>query len=324
MFLENLPYDIIYELYCYVGRSGMQTLSLVSKKTRQIAIPLLFQKVLFKLRPDFPHRPPFQVRCEIHENRLICHAIRRIRTVVYVEGGLDLPQYFWKTVSACPNLESLDLEDVYNGPSSLKTFLSTHNDAKLNSLRCLWIPDPDWIGIVLCCPDLVELKVKRLRNKDQYHDCSSLFQALAQLPNLRIFYWWAPLSATAVGDISSYSPHLEELGIVGPFTQDTFSDAIPCLKAFKNLTYLAIPHPVDWNMEDWLPDSSDDDAYPFWLHASIQRLIWQVLSLIENELLVPDGPPLRELRITTNAGYEQYLPGNDGHLVKVLRPLSPA
>lgn len=165
--------------------------------------------------------------------------------------ALELPNHFWQTVLATPNLESLDLRQAQVRPN--------YTDIKLNNLRDLWIPNPDWIGLVEQCPSLFDLRVESPRHLVQYRDYSLFFQVLAKLPSLRTFYWLLPSSATTVREIYNYSPRLEELGVLGVFTHDKFSDAIPCFKSFKNLTCPAMPPLGGWNMGGWLSDSSDDD-----------------------------------------------------------------
>ncbi|CCA75772.1 hypothetical protein PIIN_09762 [Serendipita indica DSM 11827] len=158
--------------------------------------------------------------------------------------ALELPNHFWQTVLASPNLESLDLRQAQVRPN--------YTDIKLNNLRDLWIANPDWIGLVEQCPSLFDLRVESPRHLVQYRDYSFFFQVWQS-------YRASVHSTGCYHQIYNYSPRLEELGVLGVFTHDKFSDAIPCFKSFKNLTCPAMPPLGGWNMGGWLSDSSDDD-----------------------------------------------------------------
>ena len=250
---EELPYDVVYELVRCADHSTRRTLSLLNKKTRRIAIPLLFRNIRF-ICPDRIYGIH-----DVIENKSVCEATRYVavstdaelvgnftdatgnscRRLSVVSMSLSyeaLPAYLWTTIFSCSYLECLDIRHSWTNSTSLIEFLSRSEGISLCSLRRLWIPAPDWAGIVKLCPNVEEFRITRLKSKIQPNKSDALMETVSMLlPKLRTLYWPEPSAAAVRGtymsivlylliiyvDIHKYFPAIEELSIVGAFLRDT-------------------------------------------------------------------------------------------------------
>ncbi|KAG8759058.1 hypothetical protein FRC14_006772 [Serendipita sp. 396] len=282
--LDVLPYDILYDVLCWLDQESRKEVSRVSKSLRLVATPLIFRNIriekwYYGVVPNTREMAEVILSNEAIAGsiRVLNMGLRRALSDPFQKNQHTILASIARLLTSLPSLTCLilDLPAQYAEP----LFAEFKADAKnLVSLRSLVTPSWVWAPLAQFCPHLRGFQVESQAPWTPGENITWLAQLCL---NVTVFVCFEGISTATIKTLTEYLPHLEELGLLGAVEEKEVVDYLEDFRAFRKLHTLWLPpaRQLKMNLKSLFPG-------PIRLASTEKRL----MSAIESLLISKGGP----------------------------------